>query len=84
MISKAFFSFFRAPAPLKFDPGFPFGLIDIFIFFTEHGCQPQPGGSDFDFVMCSPTDIGQRVTNPPYTLVVGHFVAPLLRPVWVC
>jgi hypothetical protein len=43
--------------------------------------KPQKGEPGFDFGVCSSREVDKRVRSPPNTLVVGHCLAPLMRPV---
>jgi hypothetical protein len=37
--------------------------------------KSQPGGSDCDFLVCSPRELGKRLSIPPYPLLLGHSVS---------
>jgi hypothetical protein len=43
--------------------------------------NPQTGESGFYFVVCSSREVDKRLRVPPNPLVVGHWLAHLMRPV---
>ena len=74
--------FFFSIAALSVRLWVPFWDPHLFLqVFVSRMSNPQTGEPGFYFVVCSSREVDKRLRVPPNLLVVGYWLAPLMRPV---